>query len=426
MIQELKFKNFLSFRDEVVFSFEATSDDTLDEYYVAQPVPGVRLLKMAMVYGANASGKSNLLLTIDFLKDFIDKIPIEREESTEFIPFLFGNTSNEPGLLELIFYAEGTKYKYFLELDKEKVIKEVLSYYPGTQPATIFNREFEFKSKISVIKFGSKIKISDQAAEAIQLKTLKNMSVFAALSQVNLSLPELDTPYNWFKNKLLPTIDPYSNITSYSDEYIKDDGNVKKHALEFVKEADFNISDISFKEQVKSFTDEEIKTIKVDLLPDEVKNKLINEKIYSFEETFFEHRILKDNIEEFHSLPESLESRGTIRYYGLSAPFYHTIEKSAFLPIDEISTSLHPLLVIHFIKEFLKKSDQAQLVFTTHNMSLLNERDIIRKDAVWFVEKGDDGSSKLFSLADFNIRKELSYYNAYKQGKFGAIPNLED
>lgn len=405
MIQELKFKNFLSFRDEVVFSFEATSDDTLDEYYVAQPVPGVRILKMAMVYGANASGKSNLLITIDFLKDFIQNIPVEREESTGFIPFLFGNTSNEPGMLEMIFYAESAKYKYYLELDKEKVIKEVLSYYPGTQPATIFNREFDFKSKISAIKFGSKMKISDQAAEAIQLKTLKNMSVFAALSQVNLSLPELDIPYNWFKNKLLPTIDPYSNITAYSDEYIKDDGNLKRHALEFVKEADFNISNISFKEQVKSFTDEEIS---------------------SFEETFFEHRILKDNIEEFHSLPDSLESRGTIRYYGLSAPFYHTIENSAFLPIDEISTSLHPLLVIHFIKEFLKKSDQAQLLFTTHNISLLNERDLIRKDAVWFVEKGDDGSSKLYSLADFNFRKELSYYNAYKQGKFGAIPNLEE
>ncbi|MHC1779111.1 MAG: ATP/GTP-binding protein [Bacteroidales bacterium] len=405
MIQELKFKNFLSFRDEVVFSFEATSDDTLDEYYVAQPVPGVRILKMAMVYGANASGKSNLLLAINFLKDFIQNIPVKREKSIEFIPFLFDNTCNEPGMFEMIFYAESVKYKYYLELDKEKVIKEVLSCYPGTQPATIFNREFDYKSKISVIKLGSKIKISDQAAEAIQLKTLKNMSVFAALSQVNLSLPELDIPYNWFKNKLLPPIDPYSNITAYSDEYIKDDGNLKRHALEFVKEADFNISNISFKEQVKSFTDEEIS---------------------SFEETFFEHRILKDNVEEFHSLPDSLESRGTIRYYGLSAPFYHTIENSAFLPIDEISTSLHPLLVIHFIKEFLKKSDQAQLLFTTHNMSLLNERDLIRKDAVWFVEKGDDGSSKLYSLADFNFRKELSYYNAYKQGKFGAIPNLEE
>jgi AAA15 family ATPase/GTPase len=87
---------------------------------------------------------------------------------------------------------------------------------------------------------------------------------------------------------------------------------------------------------------------------------------------------------------------------------------------------LHPLLVMHFLREFLRKSKNAQLLFTTHNLSLLQEKEILRKDAIWFTEKGDDGATSIYSMADFNFRKELSFYNAYKQGKFGALPNLED
>ena len=81
-------------------------------------------------------------------------------------------------------------------------------------------------------------------------------------------------------------------------------------------------------------------------------------------------------------------------------------------------------MVIHFLKEFLQKSKQAQLLFTTHNMSILNEKDMLRKDAIWFTEKQENGSTDLFLMSDFNFRKELSFYNAYKIGKFGAVPEL--
>jgi AAA15 family ATPase/GTPase len=149
-------------------------------------------------------------------------------------------------------------------------------------------------------------------------------------------------------------------------------------------------------------------------------------KTHSLEKTIFEHKITKDGNDEFHTMSQEHESKGTLRYYGLTAPFYNTIEKDGFLPIDEIGSALHPMLVLHFMKEFLRKSKHAQLLFTTHNISFLMEKDILRKDAIWFTEKDIDGATSLFSLADFNFRKELSFYNAYKQGKFGAIPNLED
>ncbi len=426
MILELKIKNFLSFKDEVVFSFEATSDKYLEDYYVAEPEPGVRILKMAMIYGANASGKSNVLHAFDFVRSFVKRIPTQSEKSTEFIPFKFVDNQDLPGSFDMIFYIEGTKYKYSLVLDEEKVHSEILHYYPGTQPAIIFERTLDIKNDTSILKFGSKIKLSDQAIEAIQLKTLKNMSVFAAFTQVNISLPQLNIPLNWFRKQFMPMIDPYSSLTNYSDSYIKKDERVKNQALDFINKADFNISAVSFKKQTTWLDDEVLKLIEAGSMPDEQKHKLLNEKTIHIDKRLFEHKIIINNKVKYYSLPDELESKGTLRYYGLSAPFFNAISNDSFLSIDEIGTALHPLLVMHFLKEFLKKSNKAQLLFSTHNDSLLSEKDIIRKDAIWFTEKDKQGITSLYSLSDFNIRKELSYYNAYKQGKFGAIPNLNE
>ena len=426
MILELKFKNFLSFKDEVVFSFEATSDKYLEDYYVAEPEPGVRILKMAMIYGANASGKSNVLHAFDFVRSFVKRIPTQSEKSTEFIPFKFVDNQDLPGSFDMIFYIEGTKYKYSLVLDEEKVHSEILHYYPGTQPAIIFERTLDIKNDTSILKFGSKIKLSDQAIEAIQLKTLKNMSVFAAFTQVNISLPQLNIPLNWFRKQFMPMIDPYSSLTNYSDSYIKKDERVKNQALDFINKADFNISAVSFKKQTTWLDDEVLKLIEAGSMPNEQKHKLLNEKAIHIDKRLFEHKIIINNKVKYYSLPDELESKGTLRYYGLSAPFFNAISNDSFLSIDEIGTALHPLLVMHFLKEFLKKSNKAQLLFSTHNDSLLSEKDIIRKDAIWFTEKDNQGITSLYSLSDFNIRKELSYYNAYKQGKFGAIPNLNE
>ncbi len=425
MILELKLQNYLSFKDEVVLSFEATTDKTLEEYYVAKQPDGTRLLKMAMVFGANASGKSNLIQAFEFLKDFVHNIPEERDAGTEFVPFMFDKTKNEPGRFELTFYLKGKKHKFLLAIDNETVFEEKLLYYPGVQPATIFSRKYDHKKNISDIEFGPKIKISNQACEAIQLKTLKNASVIAAYNQVNISIPEIDIVNDWFKEQYLNSINPYHLLTNFSNKEIKTNTKIKELALSFLKEADFNISDIEIEDKTYNIPENILKSIDISQFTEEEKAKIRKEKVIHYDEAIFKHKIIKENKIEYHSLPEDRQSKGTIRYYGLSAPFFHTIANDGFLPIDEIGSALHPLLIMHFLRHFLQKSKQAQLLFTTHNLSLLNEKDILRKDAVWFTEKKENGSTSLYSLADFNFRKELSFYNAYKIGKFGAIPDLD-
>ena len=426
MILELKIRNYLSFKDEVVFSFEATADDTLEDYYVTEVAPGVRLLKMAMVYGANASGKSNLLKAFNFIKDFINNLPSQKDESTDFVPFKFNNGIKDPGSFELTFYIDSKKYRYCLLLNEDKVFQETLHFYPGTQPAVVFDRFLDHKTQTSKINFGSRVKISSTAKEQILLKTLTNTSVFAAFAQLNLVFPELEAVKLWFDNQYMDVIDPYTELTGYSDRHIEGNDQLKKWAIEFIKKADFNISDILFEEEIKKIPDDLIELFKKSPIPEEEKIRMSNEKNIHIQTTVFEHTIIDGDKKEIYVLPEKLQSQGTMRYYGLTAPFYNTIEKKGFLPIDEIGSALHPLLVMHFLREFLKHSNQAQLLFTTHNLSLLMEKDILRKDAIWFMEKKSNGSSDLYSMADFNFRKELSFYNAYKQGKFGAIPVIDE
>ena len=249
--------------------------------------------------------------------------------------------------------------------------------------------------------------------------------MFVAYNQVNISIPEIERVNDWFNHQYMPSIDPYSDLTSFTDNAIRKNPDIKEQALTFLKEADFNVADISFEDKEEKVPEKFLNALDTALLPEKVKAQIKKEKVFHKKRTLLGHKVGNDEKEiSYLPLSEKWQSRGTLRYYGFAGPFFYATEKDAFLPIDEIGSALHPLLVVHFIKEFLKKSSKAQLLFTTHNMSILNEKDILRKDAIWFTEKRKDGSTDLFSLSDFKFRKELSFYKAYKIGKFGAIPEL--
>lgn len=429
MILELKIKNYLSFKDEVTFSFEATADKNLEEYYVTEVVPGVRILKLGIVYGANASGKSNLISAFDFLSSFVHKIRKDKDEKTGFIPFSFGKMKDQSGRFELTFYVETRKYIYSVEMNEDIVLNEALYFYPGTQPALVFNRSYDKGKELSVVEYGSKIKITKAAKGEIQLKALKNTSVFAASQQVNYTIPEvIKEVKNWFDDRFLDSIDPNTPITEYTSERLNGDDKIKSFALDFLKRAEFNITDVIFKKEFQQVPDNFLKMIESSSLPEDEKKKILSEKGFVTDRTEFEHTIIDEGVSAKYTLPEELQSEGTMRYYGLSGPYFRMLQNNAFLAIDEIEASLHVLLVNHLIREFLmngRDSKYAQLLVTTHNISLLNEKDLLRKDAVWFTNKKENGATELYSMADFDIRKELSYFNAYKIGKFGAIPNLD-
>ncbi len=402
MIAEIRFKNMFSFRDEVLLSFEADRSKDMESYHVVELDEGVRLLKVAVVYGANASGKSNIIKVCDFIRSFIAYTPLNKLEQIYVVPFLLDRTSrNQLSEYSVSFYIRNNgkvaRYVYSVILDRSHVAKENLVYYPGQQPAVIFERNTE--NNISVIKFGQKIKVSQAVKDEIILKCLPNMSVFAAYMQVNTHIGEIEEVLQYLTNQVMPAVIPVSSLGLYAEESIKEE-SAKDYILKYLQEADFNISNIASKEH-------------------ETKN---GESHY----TMYQHKVSSDcGVDDYYEFPELFESDGTVRTFGLAAQIQNILEKNAFLAIDEIESSLHPKLMEYIIERFLKESEEAQLLLTTHYDGLLGEDDLLRKDNIWFTEKNPDGSSVVYPLTDFKgLNRISSLQKAYKFGKFGAVPNL--
>lgn len=402
MIAEIKFKNLFSFRDEAVFSFEADNSKELESYHVVEIVPGVRLLKFAIIYGANASGKSNFIKVCYFLNRFVSYSPASKSESIEIMPFLLNNDSpNEYSDLSMTFYVckeneQPLKYVYTLSLNRTHVRQETLAYYTSQQPTTIFERSME--SGVSIIKFGNKLKLSSAAKEEISLKCLPNMSVLAAYMQVNINVPELEDVLLYFRERMMRVIASFMPRRVRTPEQLKEQKN-KEYILKYLQEADFNISDIYAQENVPE-----------GYLP----------------RTMFQHVVRNDNQKDsFFDFSERMESDGTLRTLDLAGYINELIERNAFLVIDEIESSLHPRLIEYIIERFLKESDKAQLIVTTHYDGLLAADDLLRNDNIWFTEKKPDGATVLYPLTDFKgLNRISSLQKAYKFGKFGAIPNI--
>ena len=427
MIAEIRIKNYLSFRDEVVLNFEATKDTTFEESQVVQVTPKVRLLRFALIFGANASGKSNLLSALEFLRSFWFAKKQDLDEETGAIPFLLDTeTPAEPSEFNIKFYIGDKRYWYMLQLNERQVIKEALYIYNSVQPSSLFLRKMEGTQ--SVVKLnGSLVKASTTIVEQLNLKCLPNMSFFAARNQVNCALGHIDEVRDWMRNNMMQIIDPNVKMFAYAGKQMEKDAELKKYLLDFIHKADYNITDV-YSERESVPIPDFIRTsiLEDDTLPPPPKERMLSENRIERLNTDFQHTVRNKRGVEQYRLSNELQSAGTRRTFGLEAAIYEAIQSEGILPIDELESSLHPELVEFIIEHFLRKPGRSQLIVTTHYDPLLNTvDDLFRKDSVWFTEKGDDGHTRLYSLTDFKgLSKVSSFQKSYRNGVFGALPNI--
>ena len=392
MLQELKIRNFKSFRDEVELSFEPTGNDRYNSV-VTMP-DGVNLLRFAVVLGANASGKSNLLDAIEFLHVFWNKIPMTNDDGTDVQPFLMRSDAlSHDTEFEVKLYIDGIRYWYQLVINPEKVCHENLYVYLSDSPTKVFSREDV--NGISKLNFNPDlVKLSSAEIEVMTMNCLRNMSVLAVLKKVNVSVPYLDNMRKWIDNRMLPL--QSGSFTSLSHDVkrlLADSPEFRDYLMQFAKEADFNISDIKIQKMV----------------------------------ALFGHTVENESGVENHFLPESCQSAGTKRMVELESLIYTQLKRQAFMCIDEIEASMHPNLMEYILTKFVNSRDNhSQLLVSTHYDPILKDiEDIFGKDSVWFTEKGKDGNTTLFSLADFKgLNKLSSIHRAYMNGQFGALPNV--
>ena len=429
MIQYIKIKNFLSFKDEVVFNFEATKDKKFEDYQVVEIAPGVRILRIAVVYGANASGKTNLVSAIEFLRNFWFQYLENKDQSTGAIPFLLSSeTPNQPSEFSIGFYIGQKKYVYNLTVGNNVVLNEKLQIYPSQQPATIYERVTV--DGISQITFNPKrVKLGQAAKEQISLYCLQNVSVFAAYNKVNVGAEEMDTVMNWAKAHFTfqHRMGLEDNV-AYTESIISRDESKKGAILNFLQRADYNITGIDIQQIERAVPDELIPLLikSSEGVPVSEIERLKRDKTITMNIIDFEHCITNEKGEkEYYKLPKNLQSDGTIRTFGLSGVIDHAVETNSFITIDEIEDSLHPALIEFIVEDFLKHKGESQMLVTTHYDGLLEADDLLRNDSIWFTSKKENGATDLYSLVDFKgINRITSLQKAYRYGQFGAIPNI--
>lgn len=413
MILQFKAKNILSIRDEQTLDFTASADNTYEEYAVVK-IKNVRISKLGVIYGPNASGKSNILKALFWLFKFMTNEDLRKQSlGTGLIPFKMDkNSRNEHSFMSIIFYIDDSRYEYSIELDTERVYHEEMYYYPNSRKALVYERTWNQDKMSSAVTFGPLLKLTATQKLFIESNCVANATVLSTYQNSNVDRNDmLDTILRYMKVQILASLDSNTDIVSFANDIVKVVQESKPFIREMLVQADFNITDLYLKKKEKNE-----RTITVTKKMD--SEELVLEADAQ-EDLFFTHQT------PFYTgdMNNAEESEGTLRMYCLSAIMYLLIKQNQILLSDEMENSLHYDLLTHIIKTFLVNSEKGQLIFSTHSLMLLDE-EFIRRDMVYFTNKNEAGATEIYRAKDFGLHKEVSILNAYRAGKLGAKPNL--
>ena len=407
MIVNFSIQNFGSIKGKQTLSFEADASEHLENTYVVCAA-GKRLLKLALIYGANASGKTTVLKALDFLRDLVVNPKEKKTDMLDFSPYLFdANTPEQPTELSIAFVHEEVYYEYEVAFTRQSVIREVLYVY-DPEKTLVYERTTDTEGQLTKINFGYPITLDKSAQQVLELNTLWNNTVLGGFLKTNISFEELRQVTDWFGSYLKTIIAPDTKLDTYITNKIDEKKLTKGEVLEILKKADFNISDIVIRKKEEIVPEDLLIFFKGQV---EIKGRII----------------IQHTINDTHyNLPMEQESEGTKRFYGFAGLLALLIKSPTVFPIDELESSLHPDLYTHFLLSFLQNAKQSQLIATTHNRELLADKDIFRDDVIWFTDKSKDCATDLYSLADFDTSTIKNILNAYKIGKFSGVPRLSD
>lgn len=420
MLIDFSVENFLSIKEEVCFSLLASSDKSLDNNLITgeKALKKDSLLRSAVLYGANASGKSNVIKALDNLKYLVvtssKNIP---DQNIRFLPFkLDEKCLSKPSKFNINFVQGGIRYNYKVSFTSEKVIDESLYYYPKGTEAIIFERNDTINYRFTIDKSKQK---------GMAERTLENVFYLSNSAQQNYD--RTLAPFKWFSN-VLDVIGPTEGLDQYATLKLMDkDEKFKNVVLKSLVVADLGISDLHA--SIKEIPLEDFSNIPEDL---KVFIDTSNKKIDSVS-----HIVLKFSHNGFDGKHNKIgvqfnideESDGTQRLFSLIGPWLNSLKNGSILIIDELDSKLHPFLCEYLIGMFNNpeiNTSNSQLVFTTHNSTFLDQ-DIFRRDQIWFTEKDAEfGNTNLFSLLEFNQRKDANIEKGYLAGRYGAVPFIKN
>lgn len=415
MLIEFSVSNFLSIREPATLSMVKSSRKELEDTNVIETkAPSTPdLLRGAVVFGPNAAGKSNLIKALATLTEIVEDSAkdIQSGELLPVKPFLFDEDSpNKPSEFEVTFVANNIRYTYGFAATEKRITEEWLYAYPKGRAQRWIERAYDEDHQTYI--WGSMDKLSGK--KQVWQEATRSNALFLSTA-IQLNNQQLKPVYEWLVDVLrVAGIGAWS--PGFSMRMCKNDSGREK-IKSFLEAADVSISDIEVRED----------KFNPDDLPEEMPDSLRRDLIKRFDgESFL-------NAKTVHFTPSGRkvfldiddESDGTQKIFALAGPWLDSLENGYVLVIDELHDNLHPLMVNYLVKLFNTPStnpNNAQLIFTTHDTSLLDQN-IFRRDQIWFCEKDSQQSTKLYPLTDFNPRKKVeNIERGYLSGRYGALP----
>lgn len=391
MIRDFWVENYLSILERQEMNFEVRQ--TEDEWMRVEVSPGVFISKLGIIYGANASGKSNMLKA---LQNVFTLLFVHQNDRNQHVtggePFALAQ--DKPTEMYVSFYANGIRYDYTIVYDMSHVISESLEYYPKKSKSLFYERTYNGPDMQASVKFGPSIKMTKKTLATIVQNTLNNHTVLSTYGKVSLpaDAQPMATLYNWIKQYVhgvmkLGDNDILSHLRKANEEERR-----KKFYMTMLKKADFNITDFR-------------------ILSNGQQEAL----------SFVNSTTGKD-----FELPSTTQSAGTMRYISNLRYLYDAIVGGHIYMLDELGDDMHYDLLLYYINVFLHNSDSSQLIFTSQETALLSESLINEhRHTVWFAEKSHETATSEYTRADqFGLHKNLSLYNSYRIGRLGARPEL--
>jgi len=410
MLVDFSVKNYRSIRDKQLLSLVAAKDDAHSKTHLIRT--GIKtipnLLKSTVIYGANASGKTNILKAFDFMRGIVARSATSQQgEKFNLQPFKLDTTYiNHPSEFEITFLDNGIRYQYGFALTSERITEEWLFVYKKAKPQEWFTRTYDEKKNQDIYKLGPHLK----GKRKLWVDTTRSNALFLSTA-VQLNSEQLLPVYTWIVNNINFFNAGASPFFKHSVEMLQKE-NGKNEIINFLSSADTSITDIDVVSR---------KATVYNLKSAGKSNFSTEEEIQS---PVFKHETKLDSA--MFQLEE--ESMGTQRLFCLAAPIIEILRDGKILIVDELDSSLHTLLVRRLVSLFHSSEYNqkgAQLIFSTHDTGLL-DLNLFRRDQIWFVEKDQDQATKIYPLSDFSPRKNEALEKGYLLGRYGALPFFND
>ena len=376
-----------------------------------------RVNKIAVIYGANAAGKSNMLLAIQNVFEILF-FPRTNRQKPVMTRRPFALSQDEPTRMFVSFYANHIRYDYDVLYTKDRIIDELLEWYPKGSKSLFYERHYVSQEAQASIKFGPSLNLFSKTKDAFLQNTLNNHSVLACFGK------------NSFSEDAKPLADLYYWIASYMHEInsqkgllekrlksIETDEKAKRFYLQLLRKADFNIVDF----YTETITE---KIRRPGLLVFDDDAHASEDGVIQFDriKVYFVCQAGNDRF----TLSYDEQSEGTKKFLSNLSALYSAVTENHVFLIDEIDSELHDDLLLFYLNTFIMNSKESQLIFTSQETSLLNE-DLLNthRDFVFFAEKDRAGAYSEYTRADeYGLHKNLSLYKSYRNGRLGAIPQL--